>query len=277
MKEKNKDPNRFYVYTHAKPDGTVFYVGKGCGRRANVLSKSARCVQHNRTVAKYGRENIIVQKVDEGLSESAAGTLESALIAAYREAGYDLANVTDGGGGVAGFVHPPESRKKISDGIKLAYANDPQLGKNATEHALKIAKLDHVIESKRRHALQKFDDEDFRRKWVEDSAIRVNTPEHKKKALEGHTKKFSDRAFLKSHSKQSSDRWKDPEYRAKMMPIVKEAATRESVKDAQRAYNASPRGLWNRQAGYARRAGIPFTRLSPYFYPWASIGHLSYK
>lgn len=83
----------FYAYTHSRPDGRVFYVGKGCGRRAYKL-KAGRNPYHRRVVEKYGAENIIVE-VYPCVSEEAAFELEKVLIAKYSA----LTNLTEGGEG----------------------------------------------------------------------------------------------------------------------------------------------------------------------------------
>jgi hypothetical protein len=52
----------FGTYTHARPDGRVFYVGKGTEKRAFSLTPDKRrCNKHHANIVKkYGAENIIV-------------------------------------------------------------------------------------------------------------------------------------------------------------------------------------------------------------------------
>ena len=55
-----------YVYTHAFPDGRVFYVGSGRGYRAkNFLCRNAA---HKAAVLEIGKENVVVSiyEVPEG-------------------------------------------------------------------------------------------------------------------------------------------------------------------------------------------------------------------
>lgn len=106
--------DKYYVYLHRKPDGTVFYVGKGQGKRA--INFARRSAWHKSTVAKYGRHNISVEFLYTELSDDEAKWLEIATIAHLRELGEPLINLTDGGDGVSGVKkpHTPESRRKIS-------------------------------------------------------------------------------------------------------------------------------------------------------------------
>lgn len=91
------------AYTHHRPDGSVFYIGKGSVRRAKCLAPSRRSAHHNNVVRKYGRENIAI-KVIPAMSEFEAIMLERALIAAHKFMGSRIVNLTDGGEGRSGYV-----------------------------------------------------------------------------------------------------------------------------------------------------------------------------
>lgn len=86
---------QFYVYVRRKAtDRSVFYVGKGSGRRA--WNKTHRSDYWKRVSDKYG---LIVEIVLRFSSEICALSLEMALIKLYgRE---KLCNLTDGGLGVS--------------------------------------------------------------------------------------------------------------------------------------------------------------------------------
>lgn len=118
----------FYVYTHARPDGRIFYVGKGVGDRARDFYQ--RSEYHKRICQKYGRENIVVRAYATH-DERHAYAVERQLILALRNAGIALINTDDGGVGRTGVTigqaqrerirqallgHPvsPETREKIS-------------------------------------------------------------------------------------------------------------------------------------------------------------------
>lgn len=100
---------KFYMYVHAKPDGTPFYVGKGSGNRAYDLNRVNE--HHRAVVAKYGAENILVVVLPYP-TEQAAFDAECDYIRILRADGVKLSNRTDGGEGIANMSE--EVRAKIS-------------------------------------------------------------------------------------------------------------------------------------------------------------------
>lgn len=106
---------QFYVYIHKKPDGTPFYVGKGHGRRAYRFSN--RNQWHQNIVAKYGKENIIIEII-HCLNESQAFDLEKIYIKQIKYDGFTLANMSDGGEGDSGRIITEAHRKKLSEAKK---------------------------------------------------------------------------------------------------------------------------------------------------------------
>jgi len=121
--------NNFGAYIHARPDGEAFYVGKGKPRRAQSLC--ARNQHHGRIVAKYGRDNIIVDFVPCE-SESAAFALEIEWIRTLRLFGVKLTNMTDGGEGASGCFPTEETRAKLSAASK---GHKRRLGSKQSEAA----------------------------------------------------------------------------------------------------------------------------------------------
>lgn len=105
----------FYTYLHCKPNGEPFYVGKGTWKR--VVNFYQRTAHHKNVVAKYGRENIGVFAFPCA-SEDQALADEIAHIEQLRAEGYDLVNLTVGGGGIAGYEHSENARKKIGAASK---------------------------------------------------------------------------------------------------------------------------------------------------------------
>jgi hypothetical protein len=109
--------SNFYVYEHWRPDrGECFYVGKGRGRRANIMKR--RNKHHRAIQEKLARLGMCVEVkiVGHGLSEDEAFELEKKRIAFWRSENCDLANMTDGGEGTTGHkpVMTSEWRAKLS-------------------------------------------------------------------------------------------------------------------------------------------------------------------
>lgn len=101
----------YYVYLHKKPDGSVFYVGKGKGNRA--YSKHNRNPIWKATVKKYGYS---VEIVEQGLQEWYAFELEELLTYYYglKSDGGSLVNMCYGGGGNNGYLFTDSVKKVIS-------------------------------------------------------------------------------------------------------------------------------------------------------------------
>jgi len=101
----------YYIYTHSRPDGSLFYVGKGVGDRARDFFQ--RNPYHRKIVAKHGRENIKIAAYAVH-DEVHAYAAERQLILALRKAGVSLCNTDDGGLGRLGVRIGIEQRAKIS-------------------------------------------------------------------------------------------------------------------------------------------------------------------
>jgi len=102
----------FYVYAHTRAtDGSIFYIGKGMGKRA--WNKHRRNSYWKNIVAKHGYEVTILLN---NLNEEQAFILEKQTIATVgRE---NLCNLTDGGEGPSGCIHTEESRRINSESKK---------------------------------------------------------------------------------------------------------------------------------------------------------------
>ena len=131
--------HRFYVYEHWRPDKDIcFYVGKGKGRRANVMY--GRGSHHERIQEKLKRLGMCVEVrlVMEGLSEEKAHAIEMGRIAWWRCQGVELVNKTAGGEGASDPV--PEVRAKM---------RAAKLGKLLSdEHKAKIGQSSRVAQEK---------------------------------------------------------------------------------------------------------------------------------
>jgi hypothetical protein len=98
----------FYTYSHATPQGRLFYIGKGQGKRAHQLKY--RNDKWKKVVAKYGQPT--VQILAHWKTEAEALDHEMLLISCFKDMGYDLANLTEGGEGTSGYKHTPEQIEK---------------------------------------------------------------------------------------------------------------------------------------------------------------------
>jgi len=121
--------NDFCVYLHLRPDGSVFYVGKGVPSRP--YRKQGRNMTWKAEVAKIG--TFSVQIVQDNLTEEKAFALEVELIAEFRASGVMLVNQTRGGDGCKSLIFTTE----IIEKLKAARAKQapPSLGYVHTEAA----------------------------------------------------------------------------------------------------------------------------------------------
>lgn len=106
-------PKGFYVYLHRKlSDNSVFYVGKGTGRRAWV--KKGRSKYWQRVKDKHG---YTVEILFDNLTEEESFQVEIDTIKELQYFGYDLCNLTLGGGGVSGYNWTEEQRNNLSKSV----------------------------------------------------------------------------------------------------------------------------------------------------------------
>jgi len=148
--------NKFFVYSYAYPDGTVYYVGKGCGSRHRVHIRDAKAGRNAGKFAVRVTKKILdsgeiplICIIQDKMSEEDSLSLEVELIAKYgrRDNGTGiLTNCTDGGDRGASGLSPElkarqvagliewttnfrivdaEYKKKISEGLRAYYAINP--------------------------------------------------------------------------------------------------------------------------------------------------------
>jgi len=102
--------SNFYIYVHTKTtDNSIFYVGRGTGRRCTSVKNRNAYWSH--IVAKHG---FFAEIIEQNLSSDEANEKEKFWIKNFRESGSKLCNLTDGGGGLAGRVRPELEKQKIS-------------------------------------------------------------------------------------------------------------------------------------------------------------------
>ena len=110
-----------YVYTLARPNGVVFYIGKGTNGRINAHEWEVQYgklynAHKSNVIRKILREGDKIQKTILNYfdTDEEAHAYEVALIFFMRP--YDnLTNITDGGEGILGMTRSEETRQKISE------------------------------------------------------------------------------------------------------------------------------------------------------------------
>jgi hypothetical protein len=134
----------FYVYEHLKADsGEVFYVGKGCRKRAR--DKDNRSKYWWNIINKHGfKVRYVVKNVDEEF----AFFVEEERIDQLKRLGVKLCNLTNGGEGSSGLVMPQSAKdtiskihkgKKLSEDHKRKASESLKKIKKTTEWIQKIA------------------------------------------------------------------------------------------------------------------------------------------
>jgi len=105
---------KFCVYAHFRPDNVIFYIGKGTKSRSN--SSHNRNNYWKNIVKKYGGFRSEILAYWETEKESFEH--EKILISCFKDLGYSLANMTNGGEGSTGFKWSKESKEKLSKSKK---------------------------------------------------------------------------------------------------------------------------------------------------------------
>lgn len=123
--------NKFYVYVHYRlTDNIPFYVGKGYGKRANLIAR--RSAYWTNVYKKHGRR---VEFVMKDLAEDEAFELEMFVIQTIKDRGIVLTNFTNGGEGSSGYKASEEAKAKMSIARK---GNTNALGYKHTDETKKI-------------------------------------------------------------------------------------------------------------------------------------------
>jgi hypothetical protein len=100
----------FYIYEHIRPDtGAVFYVGKGCKKRA--FHFYGRSEYWHRVVNKYGKPNVNI--VAQNLTEELAFLAEQEYIDVLKRRGIKLINLSNGGSGTSGHKHTDKTKEVL--------------------------------------------------------------------------------------------------------------------------------------------------------------------
>lgn len=151
----------FYVYFHKRPDGSIFYVGKGKNDRA--WYKRNRNKHWWNVVNKHG--SFDVEIVKSGLTEQEAFDLEAKYV---NEIGIDnLTNMTMGGISTTGYRHTEETRK-LQKEIAQEKLKDPEWYNRL------------MTQMERLHYLQRNDAEYIKKMSELQKELYANLPEEEK-------------------------------------------------------------------------------------------------
>ncbi len=138
----------FCVYEHWRPDsGTCFYVGKGQTHR-RPFGLKGRNRKHKSVQLELEAMGLSVEVriIRKGMREEDAFALERKRITFWRKKGAQLANLTDGGEGFAGFVRPLGIA--LSDDAKAKVSAARKGMKFTAEHREKLAAKKRGIKRK---------------------------------------------------------------------------------------------------------------------------------
>ena len=113
----------YCVYTHLRPDDSVFYVGKGIPSRPHRAD--GRNSQWKAEVQLHGSYSVNIVK--SNLTEQEALDSEVKLIKMLRERGVSIVNMTRGGDGCKELIFTDEIREKLK--IARSHQVPPTLGK----------------------------------------------------------------------------------------------------------------------------------------------------
>lgn len=114
----------FYTYCHSKPDGSIFYIGKGIEDRA--WAKDNRNIHWHRTVKKYG---YTVQILAKWRTEKEAFDHEKFLISCFKDMRIKLVNMTNGGEGSGGYKWTEAQRAAFN----ISGEKNPMFGKRHSQ------------------------------------------------------------------------------------------------------------------------------------------------
>lgn len=179
----------FYTYAHArKTDGRIFYIGKGQGKRAHCERNRNRYWRN--VVAKHGYD---VQILCDWPTEDEAFDHEKLLISCFRDMGYELVNLTDGGEGASN--PSPETRARITASLKAAWA-DPE---RRALHSEKIK-------------------------------IRTADPEYRTRLSAAIKNSTASPESRDRKSKAAKNKWADPEYRVRVRKAIESSLTDPKIR-----------------------------------------------
>jgi hypothetical protein len=125
----------FCTYAHYTPQGRLFYIGKGANEYRAYYMKN-RNKYWNSVVEKHGQPEVKILAT-WGTNKEACSH-EVLLISCFRDMGYKLVNLTNGGEGTSGRKLTKEHKQKISKALKGRAGIKPS---EATRKKLRLSHL----------------------------------------------------------------------------------------------------------------------------------------
>ena len=184
----------FYTYAHFRPDNSVFYIGKGHGRRA--WSDKNRNPHWHHITEKHG--DYKVEVLAHWPTEQEAFDHEKFLIWCFRDMGYLMANITDGGDGPTGYKHTKETKAKLSEHHKWMHNLPEQKARNSARNKLRMQ--DPVIKEKVRAG----------------AVAHMANPENRERSRQAALLQTSSPDFKSRQRLLALERMQKPEYRLLM-------------------------------------------------------------
>ena len=225
----------FYVYFHKRPDGSVFYIGKGSKKRA--WQKKDRNKHWRNVVDKHGGFDVDIVKTE--LTEQEAFNLEVELILQYGIE--NLTNQTIGGISTTGMRHTEESRRLQSIIAIERLKNRPDLNAANLERLKELHDLQRnnpeykKYMSELQKQLYRSLSTEQREEVIRKKTAWVNDPEkleqHRLKVKEAITPErrelsrllmkqlWEDSEYKEKMKLVSKKKWTDPEFKKKLAEI----------------------------------------------------------
>lgn len=263
--------SRFYVYA-ILVDGSVRYIGKGCGGRAgqhiaiarrlnrkSLDGQSERATHFHNRLAKHLREGaaIAYEIIQGGLSEA------DALLREKREIDTRTDLYNEKQGGEAGPVVSGELRDRLSAKAKERYTNPAELEK--VSHMLRTVAQAPEVKAKRKATLK--------RQWADPAIAQSRsakmiagkrTPEARERMKAASKKAMQDLSLRGRISASNKKIWSDDERLVSRTEALKAAWKKPETIARHRAYFDSQEGRENlRRASQARWARVRAEKASP--------------